>query len=83
MGLLQILCWFAPEPIPRTLLTNPAAEQQLAEVLAQFAAKTATVQSDPEEALSKLVGYSLVKWEEDKVLGIFDGENPLIPWNSF
>ena len=64
-GLLQILCWFAPEPVPRALLNVASAEQELANVLALTGINpTQTAKPDLEDALSMLAGYSLVKWED-------------------
>lgn len=64
-GLLQILCWFAPEPIPRVLLNVASAEQELINVLALTGINPAqTAKPDLEEALSMLAGYSLIKWED-------------------
>jgi tetratricopeptide (TPR) repeat protein len=63
--LLNLLCWFAPEPIPRALLEIPAAGQQLAEVLPLIDLKHPENQAaDPEDAIITLAGYSLIKWED-------------------
>jgi hypothetical protein len=64
-ALLNLLCWFAPEPIPRALLEIPAAGQQLTEVLPLIDLKHPENQAaDPEDALITLAGYSLIKWED-------------------
>lgn len=64
LALLQILCWFAPDPIPRTLLAASAGEQQLTECMTLLSDKqTAASQPDLEDALAQLAAYSLVRWE--------------------
>ena len=64
-GLLQILCWFAPDPVPRALLNVASAEQELANALALTGVNLAlTAKPDLEDAISMLAGYSLIKWED-------------------
>ena len=57
-ALLEVLAWFAPEPIPREIVATETAQQIF----------TTLVSSDPapdlEEALATLEKYSLVKWDE-------------------
>jgi tetratricopeptide (TPR) repeat protein len=65
-ALLNLLCWFSPEPIPRALLKIPAGEQQLAEILDLTGPIDSSIPVvDLENAITTLAGYSLVKWEDD------------------
>ncbi len=61
MGLLRMLCWLAPDSIPRSLLeTNEATK-----ILADLVAETKTNHSATEDALAELAGCSLLKWDQD------------------
>ncbi|MGZ8908018.1 MAG: DUF4062 domain-containing protein, partial [Methylobacter sp.] len=64
-ALLNLLCWFSPDPIPKDLLEIPAAGQQLAEMLPLIDLKHSEKRTvDLEDAIMMLTGYSLVKWED-------------------
>jgi tetratricopeptide (TPR) repeat protein len=68
LALLRILCWFAPEAIPREMLETEAAQQELAAgVEAAHAAgglpQPEPAQAEVEDALAALASLSLVKWE--------------------
>jgi tetratricopeptide (TPR) repeat protein len=67
--LLQVLSWFAPEPIPRAVLETDAARQVLSSV-AELVVRSLgelshfdPVPVDMEDALAALAGFSLLKWE--------------------
>jgi tetratricopeptide (TPR) repeat protein len=67
-ALLRILCWFAPEPIPRAVLETEATEQALVVGAEWLRASGDLPQADPaqarvEDALAALAGFSLLKWE--------------------
>jgi hypothetical protein len=57
--LLNLLCWLAPEPVPRALTAGvklQGREQNAAN-------ETPAEEGDPEEALAELAGFSMLKWE--------------------
>jgi hypothetical protein len=55
--LLNLLCWLAPEPVPRALITGAKLRIQNA------ANETPAEEGDLEEALIELAGFSMIKWE--------------------
>jgi len=57
--LLNLLCWLAPEPVPRALTAGVKLQ-----VRQQSAANEMPAEDgDVEEALAKLAGFSMLKWE--------------------
>ncbi len=61
-ALFQILCWFAPDPLPETLLTSA----QVTHILAAMTGKAgiAAAQIYPDEALAELVSFSMIKKQQ-------------------
>jgi tetratricopeptide (TPR) repeat protein len=57
--LLNVLCWLAPEPVPRAL----TAGVKLQERKQNAANETPAEDGDLEEALAELAGFSMLKWE--------------------
>jgi tetratricopeptide (TPR) repeat protein len=73
LALLRLLCWLAPEPIPRALLETDEAKQALAQaagalVEAGERAAGGAVSADAEDALAGLAGLSLVTWESGQAV---------------
>jgi len=63
-ALLQILCWFAPEPIPRAILQTDSADRCLAGGVSIVEwSEPRLVDALMEDALAMLAGFSLLKWE--------------------
>jgi L-alanine-DL-glutamate epimerase-like enolase superfamily enzyme len=58
-GLLKLLCWLAPEPVPRALTTGV----KLREREQNAAIEAPAEDGDMEEALAELTGFSMLKWE--------------------
>ena len=54
--LLNLLCWLAPEPVPRALSAGAKLQQNAAN-------ETPAGDGDLEEALAELTGFSMLKWE--------------------
>jgi tetratricopeptide (TPR) repeat protein len=69
--LLNILSWFAPEPIPRGVLETKEAKQFFAELLTgQTESGQAHVAPSPtadlEDALATLKKYALIRWDDTR-----------------
>lgn len=67
-ALLRLLCWLAPEPIPRALLETEGARRALSAAVTEIQTpreRTGVDRSkiDPEDALAGLAGFSMLKWE--------------------
>lgn len=65
LALLRLLCWFAPEPIPRALMETGVTRQVLAEGVQRLlpsAAGPGPPPTEVEDALAALAGFSLLKW---------------------
>ena len=69
LALLRMLCWLAPEPVPRSLLAMQTAETALTEGVQRVVAAgerpafAPDKVPDVEGALATLTGFSLSKWE--------------------
>jgi Domain of unknown function (DUF4062) len=61
--LLNLLCWYGPEPIPRAVLETEETRQALAEGVARLQ-PGAAVETELETALAGLAELSLAKWLE-------------------
>jgi hypothetical protein len=59
-ALLQILCWFAGEPLPRVAFDTQEAKQALIERIQSVNGGTT---ADMEDAIAGLADFSLVAWE--------------------
>ena len=55
--LLNLLCWLAPEPVPRALTAGARLRKEDA------ANGASAEEGDPEEALAEVAGFSMLKWE--------------------
>ena len=69
-ALLRLLCWFAPEPIPRAIFETEAARTALKNGVesiraANDAPAVDAETADVEDALASLKEFSLLKWEPD------------------
>ena len=60
-SLLRMLCWLAPDAIPRSLLETEEANK----ILADLVPETTNHHNAMEDALAELAGFSLLKWDYD------------------
>jgi tetratricopeptide (TPR) repeat protein len=61
-ALLNCLCWFASEPVPRTVFDSIAAQEAIASRDVALDAESET--EDVEDAIAELASFSLLKWEK-------------------
>lgn len=66
-AMLNILCWLAPDPIPRALFEGEAGRAAVA-AGAALLGETAGAATDPEGALATLAAFSLLRWEDGSAL---------------
>jgi tetratricopeptide (TPR) repeat protein len=59
LDLLNLLCWLAPEPVPRALTAVVKLEGRKQDA----SSETPAGDGDLEEALAELAGFSMLKWE--------------------
>jgi hypothetical protein len=59
LTLFRILAWFAPDPVPRSMIATPGALDTIQKSVE--VSGTAVEEIDPEQALSELIAYSLTK----------------------
>ncbi|HBC80346.1 MAG TPA: hypothetical protein DEO60_13125 [Bacteroidales bacterium] len=59
LTLFRILSWFSPDPIPRSMISNPGVNEIIR--LAVKASDLTVGEIDPEQALSELISYSMTR----------------------
>ncbi|MCX6277999.1 MAG: FxSxx-COOH system tetratricopeptide repeat protein [Bacteroidetes bacterium] len=59
LTLFRILSWFAPDPIPRSMVSNPGVLKIIRQAV--DASQFTCGEIDPEQALSELIAYSMTK----------------------